>query len=117
MGKRQHPVPTLFPHQSLSNAPAYHFSVCNRHITELPRGAACSNLNTQPCGKTFEDPGGGGGWVPQHTYLVLIIWNLHKWGKNLFHKKFVHQLSSHQPRSTRRSRQGSNLCVVFSTHF
>ena len=50
----------------------------------VARGAACSNLDTQPCAKTFGGLGGGGSagqppgsreggqWVPQHTYLNMI---------------------------------------------
>ena len=63
------------------------------------RGVACSNIDTQPCPRTFGRPEGGGGrWVPQHTYFkngpndALVILNTHKWGK-FFFKKFA------QPRS------------------
>ena len=78
--------------------------------TSQPRGPACSNSRPQPGAKTFgglEGGGGGGGsscqlpgslkggsvgtpiYIPQKDD-VLIILNIHKWGKTFFPKKFAH---------------------------
>ena len=71
------------------------------------RGAACSNFTPQPGAKTFAGLEGGGRWVGRSaagvprrgsvgipTYIpqndphdALIILNIHKKGKKIFHKK------------------------------
>ena len=70
-----------------SLGPPTKWEVRSVHSGLKPRGAACSNLDTQPCATTFggleggvggsagQPPGsrgGGGRWVPQHTYLKMI---------------------------------------------
>ena len=106
------------------------------------REAACSNIDTQPCPRTFGVRRGWwvgrsaagipwGGWavgtptyIPQNdAHDALIIWNIHKRGKLFFQQKCAHQLrlppiSQGATRmSGRTQKQTQKLCVCFSPIF
>ena len=58
-------------------------------------------------------------FIPQNDpHDVLIILNIHKWGKKFFFRKNLPISSgSHQPGFDPEVRSGVKFCFVFFTHF
>ena len=118
-----------------------HSPLPNMHISPLPeecaRGAAGSNIDPQPCPRTFGGPEGGGAgglvarpvsrrgpWrrgVGGHPNIHTQKWS--PWRADDFehtHGAKIFCPSAQAPISqgpTRRSGRGSKLCFVFCTHF